>query len=96
MMKAFALCALVSMLCVFAPDPASSQEQQPALSADQAQKLFKGSTEFGEGRKGDVDTGRRWTAFYAADGTVRKREAKTGDILKGTWFTNPEGHNCFQ
>jgi hypothetical protein len=94
MMKALSLCALAMTLCVFAPDPASSQEA--ALSADQAQQLFKGNTEQGEGRKDDVDTGRRWTAFYAVDGTARKVEVNKGKVTKGTWFTDPQGRNCFQ
>jgi hypothetical protein len=94
MMKAFALCLLGMMLCVFAPNPASSQE--PALSADQVQQLFQGNTELGEGRKDEIDTGRRWTAFYAPDGRVRKVEANKAKVTKGTWFTDPQGRNCFQ
>lgn len=67
-----------------------------ALSADQVRKLFEGNTELGEGRKGDVDTGRRWTAFYASDGTVRKREGRSRSEKTGTWFVDSEGRNCFQ
>ncbi len=89
-------------------DPAASQEdpaappEQPAvsvenaLSGDEVRKLFEGNTESGEGRKGEVDTGRRWTAFYAEDGTVRKLEAKDGSVKTGTWFVDSEGQNCFQ
>ena len=90
-------------------DPATSPEdstalpEQPsvslenALSGDDTRKLFEGNTERGEGRKGAADTGRRWTAFYATDGTVRKREdSKGGAVKRGTWFVDSEGQNCFQ
>jgi hypothetical protein len=109
MMKALTVGVLGMMLCFFSPSPAMSQEdpaappQEPAvslenaLSGDAVRKLFEGNTESGEGRKGEVDTGRRWTAFYAMDGTVRKREAGKGDDTKrGTWFVDSEGRNCFQ
>ena len=108
MMKALAVGAVGAMLCFFAPSPAVSQETpevlqpdagvsaQEALPEDEVRKLFKGNTEVGEGRKGDIDTGRRWTAFYAADGTVRKRESASGTVTGGTWFIDPEGRNCFR
>ncbi len=67
-----------------------------ALSGDEVRKLFEGDTESGEGRKGEMDTGRRWMAFYAQDGTVRKLEVKNGSRKKGTWFVDSEGQNCFQ
>ena len=108
MMKAFTIGVLGMMLCFFAPSPAASQEDpaappeepavsmESALSGDEVRKLFEGKTELGEGRKGEVDTGRRWTAFYAEDGTVRKREAKGSGVKRGTWFVDSEGQNCFQ
>jgi len=94
MMRTFAVGVLGMMLCFVAPSPAASQE--PILSADEVKKLFEGNTELGEGRKDEVDTGRRWTAFYAADGSVRKREAKGGGVVAGTWFVDPEGRACFR
>ena len=112
MMKAFTVGVLGMMLCFFTPSPATSQEDpaasqenpaappavsvENALSGDEVRKLFEGNTESGEGRKGEVDTGRRWTAFYAEDGTVRKLEAKDGSVKTGTWFVDSEGQNCFQ
>jgi hypothetical protein len=93
MMKALAVCVLGTMLCFVAPNPASSQE--PALSPEESHELFEGNTEVGEGRKDELDTGRRWTAFFATDGSVRKREGSGGDV-KGTWYTDREGRNCFQ
>ena len=108
MMKDLAVCVLGLMLCLVAPTPAASQEdsaaipEQPAvsfenaLSGEQVRKLFEGNTESGEGRKGDVDTGRRWTAFYSTDGTVRKREANAEKLRGGTWFVDSEGRACFR
>jgi hypothetical protein len=93
MIKALSVGVLGMMLCIFAPSPAASQEQP--LSGEEVKKLFDGNTELGEGRKDDVDTGRRWKAFYAADGSVRKREAN-GNITKGIWFIDEEGRNCFR
>lgn len=93
MMRAFAMGVLGMMFCFVAPSPAASQE--PALSPDEVQKLFEGNTEVGEGRKGELDTGRRWAAFYAADGSVRKRETEKGTETKGTWFIDPQGRHCF-
>ena len=93
MMKAFAVGVLGMMLCFVAPSPAASEGE--TLSGEEVQKLFEGNTELGEGRKGDLDTGRRWKAFYAADGTVRKREAEGGKT-KGSWFVDPEGRSCFR
>jgi hypothetical protein len=94
MMKAFAVGVLGMMLCFVAPNPAASEET--ALTGDEVRKLFEGNTEVGEGRKGDVDTGRRWTAYYAADGTLRKRETASGAENDGTWFVDSEGRSCFQ
>ena len=108
MTKAFTVGVLGMMLCFLAPSSATSQEapavppEQPAVSAenalsgDQVRKLFEGKTELGEGRKGELDTGRRWTAFYGEDGTVRKREAKRSGVKSGTWFVDSEGQHCFQ
>ena len=108
MMKELAVGVLGLMLCFGAPTPAASQEdstaipEQPAvsfenaLSGDEVRKLFEGNTESGEGRKGDVDTGRRWTAFYSTDGTVRKREGNAENVRGGTWFVDSEGRACFR
>jgi hypothetical protein len=108
MMKAFTVGVLGMMLCFFAPSPATSQEdpaappEEPAvsmenaLSGDEVRKLLEGNTELGEAMKGELETGRRWTAFYDQDGTVRKREAKDGSMKRGTWFVDSEGRNCFQ
>jgi hypothetical protein len=111
MIKAFAVSVLGMMLCFAAPTPAASQEEpaapseppavplENALPGDEVRKLFEGNTEMGEGRKAGLDTGRRWEAFYAADGTVRKREKRrTGSsgVKAGTWFVDAEGRNCFQ
>jgi hypothetical protein len=108
MMKAFTVGVLGMMICFFAPSPAASQEdpaappEEPAvsmenaLSSDAVRKLFEGNTELGEAMKGELETGRSWTAFYSDDGTVRKREAKDGSEKRGTWFVDSEGQNCFQ
>ena len=93
MIKAFTVGVLGMMLCFVAPSPAASQDQP--LTGDEVKKLFEGNTELGEGRKGEIDTGRRWKAFYAADGTVRKSEAE-GSTTKGIWFVDQEGRSCFQ
>jgi hypothetical protein len=108
MMKAFTAGVLGMMLCFFAPSPAASQEEpeapqeQPAvslesaLSGDEVRKLFEGNTEQGEGMKGEEPTGRTWAAYFAADGTARKRSVDGGGNFTGTWFVDSEGRNCFQ
>ena len=94
MMKAFAAGLLGMMLCFVAPAPAGSQE--PALSENEVRELFAGNTEVGEGRKDDVDTGRRWTAFYDTDNSVRTREKESGVEGSGTWFVDKDGRHCFR
>lgn len=108
MMRAFAVSVLGMMLCFVAPTPAASQEdsaappEQPAvsfenaLSGEEVRRLFEGNTESGEGRKDEIDTGRRWLAFYAKDGTARKREATSSVVKGGTWFVDSEGRACFR
>ena len=93
MIKALTVGVLGMMLCIVAPGPAASQDQP--LTGEEVKKLFNGNTEIGEGRKGEVDTGRRWKAFYATDGSVRKGEADGGST-KGIWFIDEEGRNCFR
>ena len=75
-------------------DPAVSL--QDALSGDEVRKLFEGNTELGEGMKGEEATGRSWTAYFAADGTARRRKVEGGGKLVGTWFVDSEGRSCFQ
>jgi hypothetical protein len=94
MMKAFAAGLLGMMLCLVAPNPAAAEDQ--ALTEDEVRELFEGNTEVGEGRKGDIDTGRRWTAFYAADNSTRKRESASDIEGGGTWFVDKEGRHCFR
>jgi hypothetical protein len=101
------LCLFAASPAASQEDPAASQQDpaataipvvpvEDALSGDEVRKLYEGNTELGEGRKGELDTGRRWTAFYDADGTVRKREANKATVKRGTWFVDSEGRNCFQ
>jgi hypothetical protein len=94
MIKALAAGLLAVMVCFVAPDPAASQGQ--ALSEDEVRELFEGNTEVGEGRKDEVDTGRRWKAFYAADRSVRTRDIASGFQGSGTWFVDKEGRHCFR
>ena len=108
MMKAFAVGVLGMLLCFVAPTPAASQEEpvapveepavelQDALSGDEVRKLFEGNTEVGEGMKGEEPTGRSLTAYFAADGTARRRKVEGGGKLMGTWFVDSEGRSCFQ
>jgi hypothetical protein len=93
MIKALTVGVLGMMLCFVVPSPAASQNQP--LAGEEVKKLFEGNTELGEGRKDETDTGRRWKAYFAADGTIRKLEAG-GSKTKGIWFVDQEGRNCFQ
>jgi hypothetical protein len=94
MVKAFTAVVLGMMLCFVATDPAASEE--PALTEERVRELFADNTEVGEGYKGEEDTGRRWKAFFSADGSVRKREEKGGKLTEGTWFVDQEGRHCFR
>jgi hypothetical protein len=94
MVKAFAAGLLGMMLCFVASHPAASAE--PALSEDEVRELFEGNTEVGEGRKDELDTGRRWKAFYDTDNTVRIRETGSSSEGSGIWFVDKEGRHCFR
>ena len=108
MIKAFTASVLGMMLCFFASSPAASQEEpapsqeepavslENALSGDEVQKLFAGNTEVGQGMKGEEETARSWTAYYAADGTLRKRETEGHGQAKGIWYVDAEGRSCFK
>jgi len=108
MIKAFTLGVLGMMICFFAPSPSAAQEEpqatptappislENALSGDEVRKLFQGNTEQGEGMKGEEPTGRSWTAYFAPDGTTRRRKVESGEKVTGTWFVDAEGRNCFQ
>jgi hypothetical protein len=102
------LCFVAPTPAASQEDPAASQEDptapveepavalQDALPGDEVRKLFEGNTEVGEGMKGEEPTGRTWTAYFAADGTARRRRVDGGGKLLGTWFVDSEGRNCFQ
>jgi hypothetical protein len=108
MMKAFTLGVLSMMLCLVTPIPAAAQEDPEAaqqdtaatprdfLSGDQVRELLQGNTEIGEGMKDEEQTGRRWTAYFAPDGTARRQTTKGGEKAVGTWFIDAEGRACFQ
>lgn len=110
MIKVLTVGVLGMMLCFLAPSPAVSQEEpaaseaapepavplENALPGEEVRKLFQGNTEVGEGMKGEEPTGRSWTAYFAADGTARRRRVDGGGKLTGTWFVDSEGRNCFQ
>ena len=96
MIKAFTVGVLGMMLCFFAPSPAASQEdpaappEEPAvsvenaLSGDEVRKLFEGNTELGEAMKGELETGRNWTAFYS--------DGRHGSEARSQGRQREEGH----
>ena len=102
------LCFVAPTPAASQEDPAASQEDpaapveepavalQDALPGDEVRKLFEGNTEVGEGMTGEEPTGRTWTAYFAADGTARRRKVEGGGKLVGTWFVDSEGRSCFQ